>query len=385
MSFLDHSKGKKFRPDVIPGLLQMSAAPASAPRRVAAQAIVSENVPQRGGAGMRASFQTRTAAGDYPLPQPPAGTGFDRISRELRAAWRDVVADMTFRVGDRLFELETAPRPDEGCRGPLILIEGRLGGEHFTAAVESGIAAALLQSCDEQLRRFPDGDVESALVAHVMLAGLVERIERGSGMQIEFDRVRTAAELPVRSWLHLALRGAGLHSWVAIAVGAQTALAIGRFAAANRHPGERAIAPRLSVRVGPVALATEQVHRARAGAAIDCGVDPSAEVRGVLQRSDGAFWPVVIDDEAVTIAGPMRPPLNPAAGPGTTYVTIRIGDVSIAMHQRIALQAGDRLAIARIAENMAEIHVGNRALAHGHLDLVEDSLVVQVSGAGGLA
>jgi hypothetical protein len=47
-----------------------------------------------------------------------------------------------------------------------------------------------------------------------------------------------------------------------------------------------------------------------------------------------------------------------------------------------ALGAGQRHSIRRIADNLAELHVGDKAMMHGTLDVIGGSLVVHLTGTG---
>jgi hypothetical protein len=78
----------------------------------------------------------------------------------------------------------------------------------------------------------------------------------------------------------------------------------------------------------------------------------------------------------------MQKPLAANPAKGTTLVGICIGSMELPHHERLSLAPGQRHTIERIPDNLAEFHVGNKAMMHGTLDVIGGSLVVHLTGTG---
>jgi hypothetical protein len=301
----------------------------------------------------------------------------------LQRDWQDVVAPMSFVVGNCEFEVETAiaPARQAGPRGWMIA-QGTISGEPFTFHADAAFVELMLGEFDPALTTLPGSAQDAALTLHVIFAQAIHRIEGTTSQVIDIASAVNSETLPDLPWLPVVLSGNHKQASAGLSAGPAACRILEAFAAQNLHPGERNIGKRLRVKIGPVAMSTDQVYRSRPGVTIDCGADPSTDVRGILQQSDGSYWPVNIEDEAVRITGPMQKPLATHPGKGTTLVGLCIGSLEMPHHRRLALGAGQRHSIRRIADNLAEFHVGDKAMMHGTLDVIEGSLVVHLTGTG---
>lgn len=320
---------------------------------------------------------------EFSPPVPGIASSRFTPSAKLRTDWLDVVAPMVFEIGSRRCEVETASgagrRP--GANG-WTLVEGTLNGEPFTVFAGSGFFETLLLSWDGELRALPHHPADAALALEVVLEKIIRAIENRCSQTIDIVSAVTVASLPDLPWLSVVIRSGTEMASAGISAGPNAGRILEAFTAQNIHPGERAFEKTLLVKIGPIAMSTHQVHRSRPGITVDCGADPSAEVRGILERSDGSFWPVSIEDAAVRISGPLQKPLSANPGKGTTLVTLCIGTVALPHFQRLLLGPDARLPVRRIPGNVAEFHVGRKALMHGGLDVVNGSLVLNISGDG---
>ncbi|MCB1457727.1 MAG: FliM/FliN family flagellar motor switch protein [Nitratireductor sp.] len=319
----------------------------------------------------------------------PANSG-SRLPHGLLALWGNVVADLGFRVGDRLFDIETiagTTLPDTG--GEIVMIAGLFGNETFRLGIELSALIAMLQAIDPEIRQLPRDPDDAVLACELVASGLFSRMENALGESVRLISLQRGAERAIsaqlRELLPVTISSGGYQWWAGLQPGQGMAGIIEPFARANQHRDEKLIDRSMSVCIGPVAMATDQVYRARAQSIVDCGFDPSNDVRGVLIRSDGKYWPVVIDDEAIEITGNLRDGGLMRAGSGSTLVTIRIGEVTLSPSQRLKIEQGTRILVARIPGNQAEVMVGRKALCHGELDIVDGSLAVRIADWGGVA
>ncbi|MEZ5792462.1 MAG: FliM/FliN family flagellar motor switch protein [Nitratireductor sp.] len=295
---------------------------------------------------------------------------------------------MGFRVGEKLFEIETVFGDQTiSPSGQTVVIEGSFGAEPFLVHVAAPALIAMLQAVDPAITNLPSMPVDALLACEAIASNLISRIEEATGEMIALHSLSLLrAGNRVSSGMLGASIASGGNQWPAgFEVGPRAASWLEGYAAANQHPAEKRISRQMAVCIGPVAMATEQVYRARPGAIVDCGVDPSADVRGILLRSDGSYWPISIEDEVIEVTGSLRGPVPMRAGTGSTIVSMRIGDVTLTPSERLRIEPGTRILVSRIPENLAELRVGSKALCHGELDVVEGTLAVRISATGAIA
>ena len=152
-----------------------------------------------------------------------------------------------------------------------------------------------------------------------------------------------------------------------------------RMVAASARPAESAIADRLAVAIGPIAIAAGRTAELIAGDLVDCGVDPAGDVRGLLCRSDGSFWPILIEGDQVVVCGPVQSPAAIATAK-ELLATLEIGSVELRARQRISLEAGDRIPFARAAANSARMRLAHGGEVAGGLELIDGVLAFRASG-----
>ena len=322
-------------------------------------------------------------------PQPVAvEQGSDELVLEkpsilLKMNWADVVGDVSFAAGERSVRIETAPfEPGLTAPGPWLLVTGRAGAELFALLIEQRFALMLARHHDRDMRRFPAEPGDGALLMEFCLQPLLENLEAELGKPITLELADSCATVPAHSWLCLAATSGEDVFQIGLAPGPAAMGLLSELAESHADPAEKQVSDRLIVKVGPVALPTEEALTSGPGDKFDTGIDPAGEVRGVLERSDGKFWPILIDDDEVTIAGDLRPPINLDEPSGKVLVGFEIGEIVVGARDRRAITIESRLPVNRVPGNGVIIWLNRATHGNGRLDLVDGSLAVAIDTSG---
>jgi hypothetical protein len=342
--------------------------------------------------GAESAAAPTSAAADAvpPLPGPAATDAPPRTSEAPRPAWRPwlravsqgwahVYPDWSFAIGQQTIDIEPVPAVGHGWSGDCLHCIGTLAGEPFVLVMEPALASALARSADAAARFPPASPRDAGLVLDHLLTPLIERIERAAGGELVLDSVEVAPPPPSYALLPARVRIGEATSMAGFAGGAALMARMGRMVAASARPAESAIADRLAVAIGPIAIAAGRTAELIAGDLIDCGVDPAGDVRGLLCRSDGSFWPILIEGDQVVVCGPVQSPAAIATAK-ELLATLEIGSVELRARQRISLEAGDRIPFARAAANSARMRLAHGGEVAGGLELIDGVLAFRASG-----
>lgn len=260
-----------------------------------------------------------------------------------------------------------------------MLALGSAGGETFAALLPPEAMLAITAMLDPEAVP-PSHPVDRALCIELALRKLVERLERELGGEIVIDEVIEAgASLPDLSWLCLQVKTLGTDMTIRLATGPIAMRRLEAFAGANADPTERAVDRRLHVKIGPIVLAADDAYGLEPGITVDCGVDPSIEVRGMLERSDGSWWPVVVNNDAIEITGPMQKPAANTVGKGSVTLGVKVGYAELSAHRRMGLVTGAQVAMQRLEGNIAELCRSSVTVATGELDVIGGRLAIRVT------
>ncbi|MEM7429690.1 MAG: hypothetical protein AAF441_26770 [Pseudomonadota bacterium] len=318
---------------------------------------------------------------------PPAASDEDlaleRPPLILKMNWADIVGDLTCSVGEHRIRVETAPAGAAlNAAGPWMLVTGKAGHELFALLLEQRFAYLLAREHDRDLRRFPEEPGDCALLLEFCLQALLEALEASLGKPLTLDLADACQTVPAHSWLCVNAEMAGETFQIGLAPGPDGMAYLSRLAEDYADPAEKQIDSRLLVKVGPVALPAQEAITSGPGDKFDTGIDPAGDVRGILERSDGKFWPVLIDDDEVTITGDLHEPVSLPDQAGQILVGFEIGDLELGAQARRALQTDSRVPVNRIPGNGVIIWLNRGTHGSGHLDMIDDSLAVTIDASG---
>ncbi|PHP66486.1 hypothetical protein CSC94_14505 [Zhengella mangrovi] len=313
----------------------------------------------------------------------PAGghRGGTTIRDVIEHGWGDVYTPILAQAGEALVQFETRSDPVDG-EGPFIVASARLGDEDLSLYSSQQLLVTVLRGIDEQIDGLPAEGPSLALVVEYAFADFRRLAETLTGQRLAVTDAHFAKALPQHPWLHLAAYpGDGL-SGCGLAGGPALLSHLKAFASrfANRY--ERTLDPTLTIKIGPVMLPVGDLADAKPGTGIDCGIDPAGDVRGMVERADGYYWPCTVENNGVLLTGPLSPPPGGADAEGFAAAGIAIGEINLAPVRRAWLEAGHRLPMARFPNDGAFIRIGQQAPVPARLAAFDGSLGVRITGAG---
>lgn len=300
------------------------------------------------------------------------------------STWGGVVADLRFEYGDlHLKALTVSQKPTIDVSGGWVQVVGTSSVGGFNLYLPADLCLSVLEAADpvldiaeldstaaalvfEHVTTKPLSELEEVLGADLSISKIVDVsqpvTERIYGLNVEQDGKHYPAAISVSG---------KLHEWFEIVVGQYS------------NPHERELDERLIVHLGPVVIASRQAYLVRMGEKIDCGVQPSDVIKGVLMRQDGYYWPIFIEDNEIEISQQMAGPVNFSHADDTqVFATFGIGDVSVTAAERVKLAPGHRLKVNRIENNGANIYYQAKPFARGHLAICGENLAVEIDKIG---
>ena len=339
---------------------------------------------------MQSGFLTNTQSSGKRLFTPTTSNtpkkpiAFDRSLIALVSSWGGLICDTTIQINDFNTEIITKNIPPKiPTNGTWIQIIGKSNIGGFTIYLPTDAAAFILQLADGNLdiSKLEGGDaalvfeylftyhlnlLENILEAELSIVSItdVDAPVQGELLGFEFDLEGETQQgaLQVQGDLHHQIEGVvGLNSF----------------------PEDKIVEDRLIVHLGPVVVPSKQAYLARVGEMIDCGVEPSSTIKGVLMRSDRRYWPIYIEDELVEIAGELAGPIQMSnETTENVFVTFGLGEVSLSAHLRLSLSVGSKIQIQRIPNNGANIYYQARPFGQGHLSILGSNLSVTLDNIG---
>lgn len=309
---------------------------------------------------------------------------YDKSLIALVSSWGGLICDLRIQAGELFTEIVTTNTPPQvSGNDQWIEIVGQSNAGSFSIFMQSDVVALLLQQADHTLNisKLEGGDaalifehiftdklnaLENLLSVELSIASIadVEGLVKGEllGFEFELDGNHHQAALQVRGELHNILEASVAH---------------------QSFPDEKNIDNKLIVHLGPVVVPARQAYLARVGEIIDCGVEPSSIIKGVLMRSDGRYWPIFIEDEQIEIAGPLAGPVQTSnEATDQIFVTFGLGETSLSAYDRQTLNIGSKVNIQRLPNNGANIYYQARPFGQGHLSILGSNLAVTLESVG---
>ena len=316
--------------------------------------------------------------------QPKNHFAYDKSLIALSSSWSSLICDLSIQIGSFVTEvITTNTAPQILPNGKWIKIIGDSNAGSFTIFMPSEAAGYILQLSNDDLdiTKLEGGDaalifehlftyhmniLENLFGADLSIISIVDVDAPVSGELLSF-------ELDIEGTLHkgaLQINGE-LHHQVEYIVGQ------------NSFPEEKNLDSRMVVHLGPVVVSARQAYLARIGEVIDCGVEPSSVIKGVLMRSDGRYWPIFIEDEQVQIAGELAGPVQMSnETTENVFITFGLGEVSLTAYQRHTLTTDSTINIQRLPNNGANVYYQARPFGQGHLSILGNNLSVTLNSIG---
>ncbi len=317
-------------------------------------------------------------------PKPNAGLNYDKSLIALASSWGGLVCDTSIKIGTFITELiTTATPPVIANNGTWIKIIGKSNGGDFTIFLPSEVAGYILQLADQDLdlSKLEGGD--AALIFEHIFTYHLTLLENLFGAELSIVSI-TDVDAPVSGELlgfefdveEKTLQGA-------IQIKGELHNIVEKIVGKNSFPEEKALDNRMIVHLGPVVVTAKQAYLARPGETIDCGVEPSSIIKGVLMRSDGRYWPIHIEDEQVEISGELAGPVKFSnEKTESIFVTFGLGEVSLSAFYRHTIEVGTKINIQRLSNNGVNIYYQARPFGKGHLSILGNNLAVTLDSVG---
>lgn len=316
--------------------------------------------------------------------QPERRYEFDKTLIALVSSWGGLICDPRVQIGSFFTDLVTTfTAPNIAPNGRWIHIIGQSNMGAFSIFLPSEAAGFILQLADDDLNigKLEGGD--AALVFEHMFTYHMNMLEDMLGAELSIISI-TDVDAPVSGeLLGFEFDIEGTTHQGALQITGELHYEFEKLVAPNSFPEEKKIDNKMIVHLGPVVVTARQAYLARVGQMIDCGVEPSAVIKGVLMRSDGRYWPIFIEDEQIEIAGPLAGPVKISnETTENVFVTFGLGEVSLSVFERHNLVEGSKVNIKRLPNNSAHIYYQARPFGLGHLSILGSNLSVTLDSIG---
>ena len=316
--------------------------------------------------------------------QPDKRYEFDKTLIALVSSWGGLICDLRIQIGTFFTEIITTDNaPLITTNGKWIQIVGHSTIGEFSIFMPSQAAGFILQLADDDLNisKLEGGD--AALIFEHLFTYHISMLEDMMGAELSITSI-TDVDTPVSGeLLGFEFDIEGTKHQGAVQIKGDLHYQVEKLVAPNSFPEEKKIDGRMIVHLGPVVVTARQAYLARIGEMIDCGVEPSSVIKGVLMRSDGRYWPIYIEDEQIEIAGPLAGPVQ--ISNETTeniFVTFGLGEVTLSSFERQTLVEGSKVNIQRLPNNGAHIYYQARPFGQGHLSILGSNLSVTLDSIG---
>lgn len=309
---------------------------------------------------------------------------FDRTLIALVSSWGGLIADLSINIGTYYTDIETLDKPPViPFNGTWVQVFGRSDIGTFTLFMPSQAAASFLQLANDDLdiSKLEGGD--AALVFEHLLSDYFYKLEALLGANLEIQTIADVTTPVGGELLGFELDINGQTTQCALNVTGDLHLELERLVGQNSIPEEKKMDKRMIVHLGPVVLPARQAYLARIGEMIDCGVEPSDIIKGILMRADGRYWPIHIEDEQVEVVGELSGPVDFSnADKDTVFVTFGLGEVSLSAYQRSMITTGTTINVTRLPNNAANIYYQARPFGQGSLSILGTNLAVELGNVG---
>ena len=302
----------------------------------------------------------------------------------INSTWPGLIADLTLQYGDLQLNASTAERaPMVTSNGDWVQIGGGSSVGSFTIYLPADLCAAILAASDNDLDIAKLDGAAAALVFEHVTSHKIEKLEELLGCDLSLTKIADVDKVVTEPLLGLEIEHEDKVHSAGVRVTGKLAEWFEYVVANNSNLEERALSEKMSVQLGPVILSDRQAYLVRSGGIIDCGVVPSEVIHGILLREDNRYWPIHIEDASVEIVGPLSGPASFAnVDRSQVFVTFGIGEINLPAVDRMKLDIGSRLDVARYDENGAHVYYQTKPFAKGNLTLHGENLAVTLSTIG---
>ncbi len=320
------------------------------------------------------------------LPVEDMSPGELRHAEQLRAGrlavWRNVLLEPEYQLGEETFRLatnSTTKRIDPN----LSLVQVTMRSENFGFTIT--LAEAFLLDCLEGISTLTSisGQTgpDAALILEQFFRTPLEEFSNLLGEYPEIVRIAPAEIATLgRDDFQFTIsgdQGGGSMCFIRFdgALEDRVFERLGAYSSAD----EKEVEPQLEVRIGPISLPQTAIANLRAGVILDCGVQPTDTIRGLLVRSDNRYWPAHINDGEVVATAAIQPlDYSNARHSGLALITLGFGSALMGPLERLQFGEGDTIAIERYSDNAVEIYANEHQIGKGQLVVHDDNLSVSI-------
>ena len=271
--------------------------------------------------------------------------------------------------------------------GVLESIKAQLSGETYSLVVYMPLAFIhAVHAASGSLADLDNMDEPDAiLVLEQTFADPLEQIARLTGEYLQITTLEPVSTIPVgdRDFQFTILDSQGRQHLCAVEIDGDLEARIIERIVPFSSASEKTVANALDVRIGPILISRDDLARVREGHIIDCGVQPSDIIRGLLVRSDNQAWPCHIEDAGVHITGACRPlDFSSARKADASLVTLSFAGASLGPLDRLQLSEGSFVDLGRHEQNRVDIFANDQLVGIGHLVVEDGNLGVKVDQTG---
>jgi len=309
---------------------------------------------------------------------------YDKSLIAIASSWPGLVADLSFEYGGLNLVADTLPSASMViANGNWVQVAGHTELGKFSIYMPSHACGALLRASDNELNISKLGGRDAALVLEHIFSQKLYQLEEILGTELVIEKIADVSVDAKEDLLGLELEIDGEKYVCALGVHGKLQEVFESVIGQHSIPAEKHLDGRMIVHLGPVVVPARQAYLARIGEAIDCGVNPSDVIQGVLMRADGRYWPIYIEDEEIEIAGDLSGPvIIPKEKSDQVFVTFGLGEVSLNAYTRSKLEIGSRVSVERIPDNGANVYYQTRPFGQGSLSILGSNLAVNLNRIG---
>lgn len=316
--------------------------------------------------------------------QPEKRFEFDKTLIALASSWGGLICDLRIQIGTFFTEIITTDTtPNIVANGRWVQIIGHSNIGEFSIFMPSEAAGFILKLSDDDLNIAKLEGADAALIFEHLFTYHMSMLENMLGTELSIISIQDVSAPVSGELLGFEFEIEGNKHQGAVQIRGDLHYQFEKLIAPNSFPEEKKIDSRMIVHLGPVVVTSRQAYLARIGEMIDCGVEPSSVIKGVLMRSDGRYWPIYIEDEQIEIAGPIAGPVQISnETTENVFVTFGLGEVSLSAFERHTLVEGSKVNIQRLPNNSAHIYYQARPFGQGHLSILGSNLSVTLDSIG---
>ena len=252
-----------------------------------------------------ATLQAKLQAAESPRLESTA-----RLRESRLSIWRNCLLSLPFVIGNQRF-LAATSAVSTPFSGDSVLVGLKLSNGHqaFNLVVPEAFLEDVISANSAGISMHVTEDDDLILVIEQVISEPLEQIANLLGAYCEITGIeRDLAPKAANDGFQFDVTDPSgvLHRCAVLFDDRLEARIIERIEPVS-SPHEKTVADHLDVRIGPIILSRQDIARLSTGQILDCGVQPTDQIRGLLLRSDDQFWPGFIDDSGIQISGNRQP------------------------------------------------------------------------------